>query len=141
MLIESAEGEIAPRYNSSSMDDVDSIKTRTMNPLAAVHGQLDAIAEQLRLLRIPLSPLLSVEDAAQALGVSRKTVDRLIADERLPVVSIESGRGDQRIKRIQASDLQQFIETRKHPAGRETSRKHRRRVSAKAIRVPDVRLG
>lgn len=140
MLLESAEGEIAPRYNGSSMDCVDPIKIQTNDPSAAIDRQLDAIAEQLRLLRIPLSPLLSIEDAAQSLGVSRKTVDRLIADERLPVVSIESGRGDQRIKRIQTSDLQAFIETRKHPAGRGTSRQHRRRVQPKSIRVPDVRL-
>lgn len=123
------------------MDETEPSTTQTACDLLAIDGQLTAIAEQLRLLRIPLSPLLSIEDAAQSLGVSRKTVDRLIADERLPVVSIESGRGNQRIKRIQASDLQQFIETRKHPAGRETSRQHRRRVSAKSIRVPDVRLG
>lgn len=99
------------------------------------------VAEQLRLLRLPLSPLLSIDDTAQSLGVSRKTVDRLIADERLPVVSIESGRGDQRIKRIQASDLQAFIDARRHPAGRGTSRQHRRRVPSKQIRIPDVRLG
>lgn len=102
---------------------------------------LASVAEQLRLLRLPLSPLLSIDDAAQTLGVSRKTVDRLIADERLPVVSIESGRGDQRIKRIQASDLQAFIDARRHPAGRGTSRQHRRRVPSKQIRIPDVRLG
>ena len=123
------------------MDDKNTIKTQTNRLSSAIELELNAIAEQLRLLRIPLSPLLSIEDAAQTLGISRKTVDRLIADERLPVISLESGRGDQRIKRIQASDLQQFIETRKHPAGRETSRQHRRRVSTKSIRVPDVRLG
>lgn len=108
--------------------------------LHEIRAALSVIAEQLRLLRLPLSPLLSIEEAAQALGVSRKTVDRLIADERLPVVSIESGRGHQRIKRIQATDLQDFIESRKHPAGRGTSRQHRRPVQSKPIRVPDVRL-
>jgi hypothetical protein len=70
-----------------------------------------------------------------------KTVDRLIADERLPFVSIESGRGSQRVRRIQACDLQAFIEARKHSAGRDTNRKHRRRIQSKAIRIPDIKLG
>jgi excisionase family DNA binding protein len=108
--------------------------------LREIRAALSAMAEQLRLLRLPLSPLLSVEEAAETLGVSRKTIDRLIADGRLPVVSIESGRGDQRIKRVQASDLQSFIDARRHPAGRGTSRQHRRQVQSKPIRVPDVRL-
>ena len=126
-------------------DALMSKSSQTRTQTEAVSMDLEAafasVAEQLRLLRLPLSPLLSIEDAAQTLGISRKTVDRLIADERLPVVSIESGRGDQRIKRIQASDLQAFIDARRHPAGRGTSRQHRRRVPSKQIRIPDVRLG
>ena len=84
--------------------------------LDQIERAVEAVAEQLRLQRIPLSPLLTAGEVASTLGVSDRTVRRYIDDGLLPTVALDSGRGRRRCLRIQASDLQTFIDARKDKA-------------------------
>ena len=54
-----------------------------------------------------LRPLLTIEQVAHLLGVSSKTVRRLVAGRRLPCVRLG------RVLRFQQADLLRFVEARK----------------------------
>jgi excisionase family DNA binding protein len=56
--------------------------------------------------------LLTVEEVAASLFVSRATVNRMITDHQLPAVCLRSGRR-KKILRVDEVDLQAFIESLK----------------------------
>lgn len=107
--------------------------------LDRIERALENMARELRMHRIPLSPLLTTGEVAHTLGVSVRTVRRYIEDGRLPTVVLDSGRGGRPSQRVQAIDLQTFIDARKENAtpiklGRE-SMKH---SVERHLQVPDI---
>ena len=81
--------------------------------LSNIERHLEAIEHHLRTLRIPLSPLLTLEDAAEALHCSTRTVRRLIDSNRLVGVQMATDEGRKGQWRIQASDLQAMLDRQK----------------------------
>jgi excisionase family DNA binding protein len=59
----------------------------------------------------PEQHLLSIHEAATALGVSRRTLERLIADAELPSIQVSSRR-----RLIDPRDLEAFIGARRNTA-------------------------
>ena len=100
--------------------------------LARIEACLLVVAEQLRLLRVPMPPrLLSVSEVCEILGLSPKSVQRAVRVGELRAAVFECGR--RRIYRVQATDLQTFIDERKR--GRASPVVDRSRP--KTIRVPE----
>ena len=58
--------------------------------------------------------LISIEQAAESLAISRATLQRLIDTGRLPAITITAGKR-KRLQRIDEADLQTFIEGLKGP--------------------------
>lgn len=99
--------------------------------LEAIAERLTAIEQHLRLLRVPLpSPCLPVKEAAQVLGLSPHTVQGLINSGELRALTFRLGA--RKIYRIQASDLEAFIEAKKNPSAE--------RGTEKVFAVPDWRI-
>jgi excisionase family DNA binding protein len=74
---------------------------------------LAQILEQLRLLRFQVAPLMRVIDAADILGVSVKTVQRLIRSGELKAITF--GDGAHRLYRISPQALEEFIARKETP--------------------------
>lgn len=73
---------------------------------------LAAVAEQMRMLRVPLPPrLLSVSEVADVLQLSSRSVQRLITAGEIRGVIFRCGR--RTIFRVQLTDLQDFIDREK----------------------------
>ena len=76
--------------------------------------RLDAIQEQLRLQRIPIATLMTLEEAAKVLNRSPRTVERYIQAGHLTGVHLPAAEGGMRgAWMVQSSDLQAFIDRHK----------------------------
>lgn len=80
--------------------------------MARIEAALERAAEQLRMLRVPLEPILTVAEVAQRLGVSERTVRRYIDRGWLAVVDLPT-EGAGRTVRVRAEDVRDFIESRR----------------------------
>ncbi len=109
--------------------------------IAAIRRSIENMAEQIRLLRVPISPVLTLEESAKVLGCSHRTVRRLIDRGCLPAVRLPSARGHGTVLRIQASDLQGLIDRQRTPptASQAKSDDHKKK-SIKKVRVPLIDL-
>jgi len=75
---------------------------------------IEDLAHEIRLLRYKCPPpLMTLNEAAQVLAVSERTVERYIEHEWLPQVSLPSGTANRDLRRIDPRDLDQFIKMRK----------------------------
>jgi excisionase family DNA binding protein len=110
---------------------VDEQSANLQQRIERIERSVGAIAEELRLLRVPLPPrLLTVAECCAVLSLAPKTVQRLIRDGELRAIPFECGR--RRLYRVQISDLQLFIE-RSKSGGRAQIASTR---SPKMVKVP-----
>lgn len=81
---------------------------RTHDLVSEVHDDTSAVREQVRALRRQNDPdsCLDLDEVADILGVSRRTVDTLIADGELPSLKIR------RCRRVPRRALEAFISAR-----------------------------
>lgn len=109
--------------------------------LSLLRRSIDSIAEQVRLSRVPLSRLFSLDEAAELLGASARTVRRLIDRGKLQGVQLPSARGRGTVLRVQLSDLQAFIDRQRTAPPPEQARiRVRGKNSQRKVLVPRVRL-
>jgi excisionase family DNA binding protein len=109
--------------------------------LATLQRAIDSLAEQVRLSRIPISPIMTPEEAGKMLGCSQRTVRRLVDRGDLQSVRIPSARGQGTLLRIQASDLQGFIDRQRTvPATTRAKSDDQMKKSLRKVRVPLIDL-
>ena len=110
------------RLSIENEQDVESRLTR-------IEFAILKMAEEIRMLRVPIEPLLSITEVARKLDVSERTVRRYIERGWLAVVNLPTD-GAGRTVRVRTEDLREFIES--HLSGhkkKSTTKEHSRSVS------------